>query len=250
MARGSRTAGLVRHLKRWAVALAVLALLWLGGALVYIERAETLPEPDDARTDAIVVLTGGAVRLSTALRLLEDGKAERLLVSGVGPTVSKASLLQAVLPGMPDAAQASSNWQGIDLQLLFECCVDLGFEAADTAGNAVETAAWMGQRGYTSLRLVTANYHMPRSLVEFRRRLPQADIRPHAVRSDAMPVEAWWQRRTAAVFLLGEYTKYAAALLRARLDGLIADAINDTPAARSAMPAPGSTPGTAPGTAQ
>src|SRR3546814_13899602 len=56
----------------------------------------------------------------------------------VGPTVTKASLLQAVLPSMPDAAQAAANWQGIDLQLLFECCVDLGFEAADTAGNALD----------------------------------------------------------------------------------------------------------------
>src|SRR3546814_9566295 len=66
-----------------------------------------------------------------------------------------SSDLQAVLPSMPDAAQAAANWQGIDLQLLFECCVDLGFEAADTAGNALETAGWLNAHGYKSIRLVT-----------------------------------------------------------------------------------------------
>src|SRR3546814_14637106 len=86
----------------------------------------------------------------------------------VGPTVTKASLLQAVLPSMPDAAQAAANWQGIDLQLLFECCVDLGFEAADTAGNALETDGWLNAHGTKSIRLDTANYHMPPRLVELR----------------------------------------------------------------------------------
>jgi uncharacterized SAM-binding protein YcdF (DUF218 family) len=210
------------RIRRWLLLLAALGLLWLGGATAYVERVETLPPPADGRSDAIVVLTGGAARMGTALRLLNEGKAERLLVSGVAQTATKVSLMQAVAPTMPDAAQsstspASSNGQGIDLQLLFECCVDLGFEADDTAGNAAEAASWAAARGYTSLRVVTANYHMPRALVEFGRYLPGLTILPHPVRSDAMRVEDWWQRRTATVFLLGEYSKYTAALLRARL---------------------------------
>lgn len=222
MARSTRTATpFPTRLRRWFIALLALALVWLGGAFVYFDRVETLPQPSEQRTDAIVVLTGGAARLATALRLLNENKADRLLVSGVSPSASRASLLQAVLPAMPDAAQASGNWQGIDLQLLFDCCVDLGFEAADTEGNAVETAAWVAQHDVKSIRLVTSNYHMPRSLAEFRRRLPGTTILPHAVRSDTIRVEDWWRRQTAAVFLLGEYTKYVAALLRAHLDALI-----------------------------
>lgn len=205
------------RLRRWALLLAALVLLWLGGGIAYVERVESLPAPTDGQSDAIVVLTGGAARMSTALRLLNEGKAERLLVSGVAQSATRASLLQAVLPAMPDAAQAASNWQGIDLQLLFECCVDLGFEADDTAGNAAETASWAAARGYRSIRVVTANYHMPRALVEFGRYLPGLTVLPHPVRSDAMRVEDWWQRRTATVFLLGEYSKYVAALLRAHL---------------------------------
>lgn len=205
------------RIRRWLILLATLMLLWLGGGIAYVERVESLPVPDDARTDAIVVLTGGAVRMGTALRLLNEDKAERLLVSGVAQTATRLSLMQAVAPTMPDAAQAAGNWQGIDLQLLFECCVDLGFEADDTAGNAAETASWAAARGYKTIRLVTANYHMPRALVEFGRYLPGMTIIAHPVRSDAMRVEDWWQRRTATFFLLGEYSKYVAALLRAHL---------------------------------
>lgn len=203
---------------RWLMLLVVLGLLWLGGGIAYVERVEQLPAPSPDSTDAIVVLTGGAARMATALRLLNENKAERLLVSGVAQTTTRASLMQAALPAMPDAAQQANNWQGIDLQLLFECCVDLGFEAEDTAGNASEAASWATARGYKSIRLVTANYHMPRALVEFSRRAPGVTVLPHPVRSDAMRVEDWWQRRTATFFLLGEYSKYVVALARAKVD--------------------------------
>lgn len=222
------------RISRWLMLLATIGLLWLGGGIAYVERVESIPAPAETRTDAIVVLTGGAARLATALRLLNDNKADRLLVSGVAQTATKATLLQAVLPTMPDAAQGSSNWQGIDLQLLFECCVDLGFEADDTAGNAAETASWAAARGYKTIRLVTANYHMPRAQVEFGRYLSGMTIVPHPVRSDAMRVEDWWQRRAATVFLLGEYTKYIAALLRAHLGTQLTATLEQKPAATSA----------------
>lgn len=215
--RDEESTSFFTRISRWLMLLAAIGLLWLGGGIAYVERVESLPAPNEMKTDAIVVLTGGAVRLATALRLLNENKAERLLVSGVAQTATKATLMQAVVPAMPDAAQAASNWQGIDLQLLFDCCVDLGFEAEDTAGNAAETASWAAARGYKTIRLVTANYHMPRAQVEFGRYLPGFTVLPHPVRSDAMRVEDWWQRRTATAFLLGEYTKYVAALLRAHL---------------------------------
>ena len=226
------------RISRWLMLLAALVLLWLGGGIAYVERVESLPVPTETKTDAIVVLTGGAARMATGLRLLNDNKADRLLVSGVAQTTTKATLLQAVLPSMPDAAQVNSNWQGIDLQLLFECCVDLGFEADDTAGNAAETASWAAARGYKTIRLVTANYHMPRAQVEFGRYLPGLTILPHPVRSDAMRVEDWWQRRTSTVFLLGEYSKYVAALLRAHLGTQLSATLEQKPATSAPQSVP------------
>lgn len=239
MARRESDTPLPTRLFRWLVALCAVALLWLGGGLAYLGRVETFTPPDsEVHSDAIVVLTGGAVRLSTALRLLHDGRAERLLVSGVAPTTTKASLMQAAIPAMPDSAQASNDWSGIDLQLLFDCCVDLGFEAEDTAGNAIEAASWARARGYKSLRVVTANYHMPRAMAEFRRRMGDIAVLPHPVRSDAMRVEDWWHRRTATLFLLGEYTKYAAALLRAHLDAMLEETVATSGAENAARQLP------------
>jgi uncharacterized SAM-binding protein YcdF (DUF218 family) len=247
MARRDSDTPLSTRLFRWLVALCAVALLWLGGGLAYLARVETFTPPDsEVHSDAIVVLTGGAVRLSTALRLLNDGKAERLLVSGVAPTTTKASLMQAAIPAMPDSAQASNDWSGIDLQLLFDCCVDLGFEAEDTAGNAVEAASWARARGYKSLRVVTANYHMPRAMAEFRRRMGDIAVLPHPVRSDAMRVEDWWQRRTATLFLLGEYTKYVAALLRAHLDAMLEETVAESTARRATENGPAPAPVSAP----
>ena len=56
---------------------------------------------------------------------------------------------------------------------LMQCCVTLGAEAADTRGNALETADWMRREKLHSLRLVTSDWHMRRAALELRRELPE-----------------------------------------------------------------------------
>jgi len=79
-------------------------------------------------------------------------------------------------------------------------------------GNALETAQWMRRRGYHSLRLVTSWYHMPRSLVDFRRAMPDVAIIPHPVFSDQVTQARWWSRHGTASLLISEYAKYLASL--------------------------------------
>ena len=191
----------------------LLGLLLLGGLLVFLRQVEQPAQTViELHHDGIVVLTGGTARLASAMRLLQENYADRLFISGAGQGVSKASLIQTL------TNTQGHNISEIELAALMECCVDIGFEAADTAGNAVESAAWAGSHSYTSLLLVTANYHMPRALVEFRRRMPQTQITPFPVRPDFLRVQDWWRQRSAGLFLVGEYLKYAAALLRARIE--------------------------------
>ena len=126
-----------------AAAVALVAALWVGG---FVWFAETLPRAvadSESITDGIVVFTGGPERLATALGLLAAGKARKMFVSGVSPGVRESDI------------QADPGREA-----LFECCVVLGYEALDTAGNAAETAAWATGEGYASLRVVTAAYHM------------------------------------------------------------------------------------------
>lgn len=146
-------------------ALVVLAVLWLGGFVWFLLTLPDTPEDPDRRTDGIVVLTGGAFRISVAQQLLAQGKAQRLLISGVYDRLDDETLRRAT--GIPDT--------------LFACCVDLGRAATNTKENADEAAAWAAQHHYKSLRVVTAYDHLPRSLLEFKRAMPGIDLVPHPV---------------------------------------------------------------------
>lgn len=182
----------------------VAAGFLLGAGVVWgaglVRFAVTIPDKvaDPAsRTDAIVVLTGGSERVATGLRLLAENKAERMFISGVHPAVDVAKLIR--LAGRPVADLDSR--------------VEAGHGALDTGGNAAETAAWIRQRGYRSLRLVTGYYHMPRSLFEFRMTLPEAEVIPHPVFPNHVKQSTWWLRPATAALIIGEYNKFLLASL-------------------------------------
>jgi uncharacterized SAM-binding protein YcdF (DUF218 family) len=177
----------VRRRSRAVLLLALAGLAWSGGLGAFISRMP-YEEADETRpTDGAVVLTGGRQRLERGLHLLAAGRVKRLLVSGVHPNVDAAEL-QRLFP-----SHAS----------LIECCVDLDHAALDTTQNATETAAWMRRHGFGSLRVVTADYHMPRSLIELRREMPEAELVPNPV----------FPEKTLGL-LLGEYHKWLASLGR------------------------------------
>ena len=181
------------------MAVSVGSLVWASGLYRF---SQLIPQPlpdNQVATDAIVVLTGGAGRVGEGLSLLERGLAKKLFVSGVYQGVDVQELLKV-------ARRAPGN---------LECCIALGYAADNTRGNARETADWMRRENISSIRIVTASYHMPRSLLEFRRALP-ADVRivPHPVFPDGFPTESWWRNVSAMRLAISEYHKY----LLARLD--------------------------------
>jgi uncharacterized SAM-binding protein YcdF (DUF218 family) len=156
--------------------------------------AENRPAP----TDAIVVLTGGSLRLSSGIDLLREGKGRVLFVSGVPEPVSLGELLRGTRNDIP-------HW--------LACCIVIGHDAQNTTGNAIETARWMRREGYHRLRLVTSWYHMPRSVLEFARAMPDVEIIPHPVFPEEVKQQNWWAWRGTAGLLIGEYGKYLATLL-------------------------------------
>ena len=178
----------------------ILSLVWLWGLVGFVQSIETVEtEPAIAApTDVIVVLTGGSERVSTGLELLAAHKAGKLFISGVHPGLS----LDKVLGSQPVAKD------------LRDCCISLGHAAETTFGNAWETRAWMESHNYRSLRLVTANYHMPRSLAIFRTVMPEFEIIPHPVIPENVKLGDWWQRPGTASLLVTEYNKYLLAYLR------------------------------------
>lgn len=194
------------HFIRRLIVLALgLALMWLAGLVRF---ADSIPQSVDQparRTDAIVVLTGGSGRLDEGLNLLEQNMAERLFVSGV--------------------------YQGLDVKTLFqmfqrnprelEARIGIG-TAINTKGNASETAAWIKAQGYKSLRLVTASYHMPRSLMEFRSAMPDTDILAHPVFPEHVKIDRWWLWPGTMGLIASEYNKLMFAWLRQASEKLLA----------------------------
>ena len=168
-----------------------LALIWFVGLINFADRIPTESTESNEKTDAIVVLTGGSERIATGISLLSAGAAERLFISGVGSAVNVDTLLSADLP----------NRNALVAKVI------LGTEATDTLGNATETAAWVNTTDLKSIRLVTAAYHMPRSLREFQRALPDIMIIPHPVFPEQVKRD-WWRYPGTASLLTGEYIKY------------------------------------------
>ena len=175
----------------------VVLLLWLGGFVWFVGSSLWVRVDRASPTDAIVVLTGGKMRLETGLELLEAGKAGKLFVSGVNPAVDRDTLLRALGPAAAREA----------------CCIVLGHTADNTVGNALETAVWMQQEGYRSLRLVTSWYHMHRSLLEFGRAMPRVRVVAHPVFARDGEPEGWRGRLTAGQTVFAEYHKFLAAWL-------------------------------------
>lgn len=192
-----------RRRRRLALPAALLAALalslaWASGLMRFAAAIPTTVGDVETRTDAIVVLTGGSERLATGLSLLGRGLGERVFVSGVHPDVDARAMLGAI---------GEARAELIDR-------IDAGHGARDTAGNARETAAWFRGHGYRSLRLVTASYHMPRSLLEFGRALPEATIVPHPVFPSHVMQRRWWLWPGTAGLIIGEYHKFLWSWLR------------------------------------
>jgi uncharacterized SAM-binding protein YcdF (DUF218 family) len=205
------TSALWGALRRIAIIGAALFVLCVVGFIWF--AAPPSPENRSATTDAIVVLTGGRLRLQTGMDLLRDGKGRKLFVSGVNQQVDLDELLR-VSGNAPDWAS---------------CCTALGHDADSTLGNARETAQWMRQQGFSSLRLVTAWYHMPRSLLELDRAMPEIEIIAHPVFPDEVNQEQWWVSRATMLLLASEYGKYLGALLRP-----VVERLRSAPTLRSA----------------
>lgn len=157
----------------------------LGWALGFVLFAVTLPQPvADQRTDAVVVLTGGAGRIERGLEVLKRGWARQLLVSGVDRSVKTYEFAREyrVRPSR------------------MACCVTLGYQAVDTRSNALETAEWLRHERVKSVRLVTSDWHMRRARMELDRLAPQGVT----IIADAVPT------RPSFSALLREYNKLLA----------------------------------------
>jgi uncharacterized SAM-binding protein YcdF (DUF218 family) len=177
--------------------LTVVLLLGVG----FILFTATLPRPalgTADKADGVVVYTGvGGQRIAAGMALLEQGAGERLLISGVNPQSRES--LAALWPGDPAD---------------FECCVDLGFEAKTTVGNAREVGEWAARNGFSRIILVTSDYHMPRALLQTGAEAAHVEIFAWPVQSGYLDAQGRPASVEGSRQLALEYFKYLAVRLR------------------------------------
>tara|TARA_R110002095_G_scaffold35504_1_gene33441 strand:+ start:3621 stop:4190 length:570 start_codon:yes stop_codon:yes gene_type:complete len=175
--------------------------LWFGGLVWFIEdMPQGTPNPT-LKTNAIVVLTGGNNRISEGLTLLSQNKSNQLLISGVRQGAS----LKAIVKG--------SGYRGsFDPRK-----VALDYKSTTTVENAQNVATWAKRKQVKSIRLVTANYHMRRALIEFNHYMKSVKIVPHAINPLDSGENAWCKDYKIFCLYLNEYHKYLGAFARMKI---------------------------------
>lgn len=195
--------------RTWAVIGALLvvsvfasSLAFAGGFIWFMRYVPDQEMPLARDADGIVVLTGGTSRIADGIELLASGHGKRLLITGAHPTTTSREIARL----MP----RYERW--------IECCVDLDHSALNTFGNAAETRRWTKSLSFESLIVVTSSYHMPRTLAELGRALPDVQLISYPVVSDKLRAEPWWHSFTTMRLLLSEYVKYTVVMIRTRFE--------------------------------
>ncbi len=174
--------------------------LWFIGLLFFIDGIPKIKDGQHTKKlDAIVVLTGGSNRINSGFDLLEKNMGKKLFISGVYRGV--------------DAKELLSRWKKDPKKNILDVDVELGFEAYNTKQNAKETITWLKKEKIKSIYLVTSNYHIKRSLIEFKKRAPKITIIPYPIKPNNFDLNKWWENSRTASLIIKEYNKYIAVYL-------------------------------------
>lgn len=183
--------------------LAVAIIFW---GVAWIDFLQSVPKEHSANTsptDAIIVLTGGARRVEYGFEKLAQGAAPLLFITGVGGDSSLDKLFET-----HTTPQVRSRIDALKPVIV------LDHTARSTRMNAEETQKFVQQNGVKSIRLITANYHMPRSVQEIHALMPELTIIADAAFPRGFTAHSWWHQGKARYLLLSEFHKTWAVRLR------------------------------------
>ena len=177
----------------------IIFVFWGLGLFRFAWLINHFTDSNFEKTDAIIALTGGRNRIAEAVKLLKQGRAKRLFISGVDKDIS----LQNIKTTQQVSITDDSN-------------IDIGHNASNTLENAKESSEWIKTHNIKSIRLVTSNYHVLRSLTEFKDQNPNLKIIIHPVYSENIE-KKWWTSWQTFSLIFKEYNKFLYAYLRSRL---------------------------------
>ena len=158
----------------------LLACLFLPPAVPHLISLRD-PGPPAGRADAIFVLTGGEGRIQEGYRAWSGGAARELYILGAGVRVPVTRIV-------PDGSR-------IPPEALSRVHVEGWSE--NTLENAFSAKSAVGEGKYSSVILVTSDYHVPRAYLAFRKVLPpEVSLSAIRVRPEGGAGATWrWARR-------------------------------------------------------
>ena len=171
-------------------------LIWVCGLCWFGRQIQSYNKDTQTKTDALIVLTGGRNRITEAMSLLHARLAPKLFISGVS---NKVTLQDIMNLSQTSSYEADS--------------VELGYKATNTIENASEIVEWIEDNNIKSIRLITSNYHIPRSLAELRPYNLNIKIIVHPVYSQYINPN-WWKSWGTFKFIVFEYNKFLFVWLR------------------------------------
>jgi uncharacterized SAM-binding protein YcdF (DUF218 family) len=196
----------LRHAERGGIISTLIGLLFLAvlcGA-VYLARRPILRFAGESwivdesleRADAIIVLSDDnfyADRVTRAAELMRDGKAPVVVASGrrLRPYAGIAELMQHDL---------------IERGVAKENIVVFAHDADSTRDEAEALAKFVAEKKWTTVMLVTSNYHTRRARYVFRKIFP-ARVRLAVVsaRDGDFDPQQWWQKRKSLKYFAREF---------------------------------------------
>lgn len=191
---------LIRILKKFLISTLFLGVVWAAGLYQFVQLIPTQPQLSNQRVDAAIVLTGGAMRVEHGLAVVSSGKAREVFITGVNDDATPEHVIAA--------ATSQADMPNQDN-------ITLGYKARSTIGNSLEVKQWIESHNIHSIRIVTANYHMPRSLLEFHFMLPESMLMiADPVFPDGFDISRWVSDSNSRRLVMSEYHKYLAATLR------------------------------------
>ena len=172
------------------------------------ERILTLQKDPINLSSNVVILTGGTNRIKEGFEVIYklDKKSItnlNVLVSGTGKGFSKLSLQEKLNPGF-------------DLRLI-ECCVELDSVSQNTYSNAIETSKWVSKNNIEEILLITSNYHIPRSILEFQNKMPNLKILYYPIIPKKHQINKWLKSFETFSLVSIEYCKYIIANIRIKI---------------------------------
>jgi uncharacterized SAM-binding protein YcdF (DUF218 family) len=158
----------------------LLVLLFLPAAIPHLLALRD-PGPPTRPADAIFVLTGGDGRIQEGFRAWSGGAARELYILGARRRIPVAQIL-------PEASR-------IPAEALSRIHVEGWSE--NTLENAFSAKSAVGEGRYSSVILVTSDYHIPRAYLAFRKLLPpEVSLSAIRVRPEGGAGASWrWARR-------------------------------------------------------